>query len=206
MLKNKKSFTSFFLMITLISTSIAYIGGCGNSGQVQQVDKPGGLTLGDKAADFSLMDENGHLFKSSEVQPGWFLILIFYRGYWCGDCKNQLWNLKQDYSKFMTARVAVAAISTDSIEDSADFNQNWRFPFPLLSDPNLHLIDAYGLRHPHGHGIHDISHPSMIIIDPQKTIQFKYVGKNPQDRLQDDEILYVIQQIRNRLAKTTNQK
>jgi peroxiredoxin len=157
--------------------------------------KPGGLGLGEKAYDFSLMDSTGRLVKQSDLQQGWYTIIFLYRGYWCSACLNQLLNLKDDYPKFTALHTAVVAASTDSIEDSAAFNQQWRFPFPLLSDTQLHLIDAYGARHPQGHDGKDIAHPSVIIISPNRVVCYKYVGKTPTDRPTDDEILFTLQQI-----------
>ena len=169
--------------------------GCGGGDSDQQVTKPGGLQLGDKAYDFSLLDSTGHTVKLADLQPGWYLVVILYRGHWCSACQGQLLGLKDDYPKFTALHSTIVAISVDSIEDSADFNQQWRFPFPLLSDPQLKVIDAYGARHPQGHDGKDISRPSTIIIDSNKIVRFKYVGKDPTDRPTDNEILNVIQQM-----------
>ncbi|HJT22984.1 MAG TPA: peroxiredoxin family protein [bacterium] len=162
---------------------------------VPQATKPGGLGLGDKAYDFSLMDSSGHPVKMSDLKPGWYLVLILYRGSWCSACQGQLAGLKEDYPKFLAQNATVAAVSVDSIEDSANFNQQWRFPFPLLSDPDLKVIDAYGARLPNGHEGKDIAKPTTLIIDPNKTIRFKYIGKDPTDRPTDNEILFMLQQI-----------
>ncbi len=157
--------------------------------------KPGGLQVGDKAYDFSLMDSNGHVVKMGDLKPGWYLVLILYRGSWCSACQGQLSDLKEDYPKFTALHAAIAAVSVDSMEDSADFNQQWRFPFPLLADPNLQVIDAYGARHPQGHDGKDIARPTTIIIDPQGVVRYKYLGNSPVDRPTDDEILFNIQKI-----------
>lgn len=103
--------------------------------------------------------------------------------------------LKEDYLKFLAQHATVAAVSVDSVQDSADFNQQWRFPFPLLSDPNLQVIDAYGARHPNGHDGKDIARPTTLIIDSNKIIRFKYIGKDPTDRPTDNEILFTLQRI-----------
>jgi len=180
----------------LIWGLIAALGFCGCSKSAQTVPKPGGLQAGDKAADFSLMDAAGHPMKLSDVQPGSYLVLIFYRGHWCTACLNQLLNLKRDMSQFHALHAALAAVSTDSVEDSAGFNNQWRFPFPLLSDTQFQLIDAYGARNPKGHENKDISHPAVVIIDPQKIVRYKHVGKDAKDRLENDEILFELQKIR----------
>jgi len=157
--------------------------------------KPGGLQVGDKAANFALVDASGHVMRLSDLQEGWYLVLIFYRGHWCGACQNQLLNLKDDFPKFAPFHAALAAVSVDSVEESADFNHTWHFPFPLLSDSQLRLIDAYGIRHVNGHDGKDISRPTVVIIDSQKTVRYKYVGVEPLDRPSDDEILFTIQKL-----------
>ena len=181
----------------ILSLLAVLAGGCG-SNLVPQ--KPGGLQPGDKAYDFSLLDSNGKFVKMSDVQPGWYLVLILYRGSWCSACQGQLAGLKEDFPKFAAVHSTIMAVSTDPVGDSADYNQQWQFPFSLLSDPELHVIDAYGARHPKGHGGKDIARPTTVIIDPQKIVRYKYIGKDPTDRPTDNEIIFQIQQIQQREA------
>ena len=168
--------------------------GCGKPTDVPP-PKPGGLAVGDKAFDFSVMDNNGRVLNLSGVQEGWYLVLILFRGHWCSACQNQLINLKEDFPKFAPLHAALACVSVDTVEESAHFAEEWRFPFPLLSDTKFQIIDAYGARHPQGHEGKDISRPAVIIIDPQKIVRYKYVGNSPVDRPTDDEILFTLQQI-----------
>ena len=173
---------------------LGLLSGCGSQ-EPPVPQKPGGLQPGDKAYDFSLVSSTGQLVKMSDLKPGWYLVLILYRGQWCGACQEQLAGLKDDYPKFTALHATIVAASVDSLEDSAQFNGQWRFPFPLLSDPQLKVIDAYGARHPNGHGNHDIARPTTIIIDSNKVIRYKYIGKDPVDRPTDNEILFTLQQI-----------
>jgi len=183
-----------FILSGVLALALLAPVGCGNQPSVTSYQSRA-AGLGDKAPDFSLPDSTGHFVKLSDAQTGWYLVLVFYRGSWCGACLNQLLNLKDDYPKFAPLHAALAAISVDSIEDSAQFNDQWRFPFPLLSDTSLKLIDAYGIRHPNGHGVYDIARPTVVILDPHRVIRFKYVGTSPVDRPTDNEILSAIQQI-----------
>ena len=192
MLKTPKTIVLFLSLAALASGFLEFTG-CKKAAEIPY--RSGGLTVDDKAYPFSLPDSNGHILKLEDMQEGWDLVLVFYRGHWCGACQNQLLNLKDDYSKFTAQHTALAAISVDTIEDSAHFTQEWRFPFPLLSDTRLQVIDAYGLRNPNGHDGKDISHPAVIIIDSGKRVRYKYVGKTPMDRPADDEILFEIQKI-----------
>jgi len=107
-----------------------------------------------------------------------------------------LFGLKDNYSVLGAERIAVVAISTDSVDESSRFNNQWRFPFPLLSDPNLRIIDAFGSRHPNGHGIYDVAHPAMIILDPQKTIQYKKINNNADELPNTNEIISLVKNFR----------
>lgn len=181
--------TALFLLMTCLALT-----GCGNQ-EPPLPDKPGGLQSGDKAYDFSLSDSNGQIIKMSDMKPGWSMVLILYRGHWCSACQGQLAGLKEDYSKFLALHATIAAVSVDAVEDSAAFTAQWRFPFPLLSDPLLRVIDAYGARHPNGHEGKDIARPTVVIIDPNKIVRFKFIGKDPTDRPTDNEILFNIQEM-----------
>lgn len=168
------------------------LAGCG-----QSTNKPAlAIQVGDKAPDFSLPASSGHFMKLSDVQPGTWLVLVFYRGSWCHSCMNQLLDLKQDIQKFTDLHVALAAVSVDTVEDCSTFNNQWRFPFPLLSDTSFRLIDAYGARDiAGGNQKQDISRRSVVIIDPQKIVRYIHIGKEPGDWLDTDELLYNIQKV-----------
>jgi peroxiredoxin len=154
------------------------------------------LSQGDKAASFSLLDANGQKVKSTDIQPGFYQVLIFYRGSWCATCQNWLLDIKKDQPRFIEAHAAVAAVSADSVADSAAFNNQWRFNFPLLSDTDLKLIDAYGLRDPkHGHHGEDISHVGVVIVDPKGVVRYRYAGNEAFDHPKNDEILFILKQI-----------
>ncbi len=164
--------------------------GCGPSAP------PKVLQVGDKAPSFSLMDASGHWFKSSDVQPGYYLALFFYRGSWCGACENWLLDLRRDVPQFTAAHVAVAAVSVDPVDDSAIFNNQWRFPFPLLSDGEFHLIDAYGFRDPKGgHHGEDISRVGVVVVDPQGVVRYVRSAKEAYNHPKDDEVLFEIKQM-----------
>jgi len=151
--------------------------------------KPGGLDVGDAAYEFALPDSTGRTMRMSDVKKDWYLMLVFYRGHWCTACLNQMLDLKRDFDQFAALKTAVAAISVDPPDISAEFNASWRFPFPLLSDRSLEVIDAYGARHPQGHEGKDISKPLIIIVSPDRKVVFKYLGHSPVDRPTDEDLL-----------------
>jgi peroxiredoxin len=156
--------------------------------------KPGGLGVGDDAYPFTLIDGTGAKRSLKDVKPGWPLLLIFYRGHWCDACRNQLLDLKAGYDVFTRLKVAIACVSSEDPETTAEFAKTWKFPFPLLADPGFEAIDAYGLRHPKGNEGKDISKPGVIIISPQKKVVYKRVGASPVDLPANEELFEWFQQ------------
>ena len=167
------------------------LNGCASSAKPHAV-----LQVGNQAPNFDLVDSNGHRFDLYDVKKHWGVILIFYRGSWCEACEDQLLNLKYAYPKFLKLHFTLAAISTDSIATSYTFNHECQFPFPLLCDSRLRIIDQYGLRDPHPNNGKFISLPATVILEPNHKIYFKYVGKNPLDLPTVNEIINVLKEIR----------
>jgi peroxiredoxin len=150
--------------------------------------------VGEDAYRFNLPDSNGHKVKLTDRQAGWYLMLVFFRGSWCDACLNQLLDLKRDLGKFAEQKTAVAAISVDDTATLAEFNASWRFPYPLLSDRYLEVIDAYDARHPKGHEGKDISKPLIVIVGPDGKIAYKYLGHSPVDRPSNEELVEWLKQ------------
>lgn len=74
------------------------------------------------------------------------VVVIFYLGFGCLHCVEQLQAFAPMTEKFKAAGVELVAIGSDSHEslcESLDNYQGEPFPFPLLSDPQLRTFQAY---------------------------------------------------------------
>lgn len=88
------------------------------------------------------------------------------------------------------------AISVDSPEVSKDFAKKiasdgkGEVNFPLLSDPEHKIIDAYGLRDPgyEGQKVYGIPHPAVYIIDKTGKVVWAKIESNYRERPANDEI------------------
>lgn len=75
--------------------------------------------------------------------------------------------------------IKVFAISTGTQEELAEKMLPKDFGFPLLSDPDLIAIDAFGLRHPNGNPFGgDIARPAVLLIDEEGRITEKLLTEN----------------------------
>jgi peroxiredoxin len=67
----------------------------------------------------------------------------------------------------------------DSPDTNAVLARDAGLEFPILSDPDLHTTDAYGLRHPGGGPDgQDIAHSASVLIDRDGIVRWVYVTQN----------------------------
>ncbi|MDA1015085.1 MAG: redoxin domain-containing protein [Planctomycetota bacterium] len=74
------------------------------------------------------------------------LVVIFYLGYGCLHCAEQLQAFAPKASEFKAVGISIVAISTDNEEDLKISHENYKkgtFPFPLLSDSDLNVFKKY---------------------------------------------------------------
>jgi peroxiredoxin len=77
------------------------------------------------------------------------------------------------------------AISADTEEDSKAFIEDKGITVPLLSDPDLVAIKAWGV----AMDGEDIAVPATFIVDEDQIIQWKYIGENMTDRSDGEAVL-----------------
>tara|TARA_R110000850_G_scaffold23366_3_gene69118 strand:- start:2987 stop:3310 length:324 start_codon:yes stop_codon:yes gene_type:complete len=87
--------------------------------------------------------------------------------------------LQTHIKEFESRNVAVIGISTSTVGELKEKMLPMGFTFPLLADPELTVIDAYGLRHVAGYPMGgDISRPAIIVVGPTGLILEKMLPDN----------------------------
>jgi peroxiredoxin len=87
----------------------------------------------------------------------------------------------------------VAAVVVDPVETNAQLARDAKLAYPILSDPELHAIDAYGLRHVGGgHDGHDVAHSASVLIDGRGIVRWSFVTTNVRFRPTPDDVLAAI--------------
>ena len=100
------------------------------------------LEVGKKAPNFTLRDKNGESVSLSDFL-GKKVVLYFYPKDNTPGCTRQACAFAASYEQFKVQNVVVIGISKDSIVSHLKFAQKHDLPFILLSDPELHAIQAY---------------------------------------------------------------
>ena len=82
----------------------------------------------------------------------------------------------------------VVAVSVDAPEESAKLARALGLTFPLLSDPDLATIDAYGVRHDVDEGL-SIARPAVFVLDGEGRIRWRHFTDNWRVRVRPQEVL-----------------
>ena len=100
------------------------------------------LEIGTKAPAFSLPDQNGKEHSLSDY-IGKKVILYFYPKDNTPGCSKQACGFAERYPQFLEKGAVVLGVSKDSVSSHKIFEQKYALPFPLLSDPEKEVIQAY---------------------------------------------------------------
>ena len=151
--------------------------------------------VGRPAPKFSLEDTNDELWNLQRLQAGGPLVLIFYHGYLCQNCVRQLFEINRDLTIFNELNARVAAISSDpSARTRQRFEQYGRFGFPVLSDPENEVRQAYRVLRQTDGGKHaSYLRHGTFIIDRHGKVQWANVGDAPFRR--NSALLYQLAKI-----------
>ncbi|MBO4938983.1 MAG: thioredoxin-dependent thiol peroxidase [Oscillospiraceae bacterium] len=102
------------------------------------------LEIGMKAPEFTLSDKDGNTICLSDFL-GKKVVLYFYPRDNTPGCTRQACAFAAAYEGFKAKDVVVIGVSRDSVASHLKFAQKYDLPFILLSDPQLQVIQTYGV-------------------------------------------------------------
>lgn len=100
------------------------------------------LTVGEKAPNFTLPNQNGEMISLSDFL-GKKVVLYFYPKDSTPGCTRQACAFAGQYDAFVQQNAVVIGISKDSVASHQKFAQKNNLPFVLLSDSERTAIEAY---------------------------------------------------------------
>ena len=104
------------------------------------------LTIGTNAPAFSLPDQNGTIH-TLEQYKGKKVILYFYPKDNTAGCSKQACGFSERYAQITEQGAVVIGVNKDSVTSHKKFEEKYGLAFPLLSDPELEVIQAYDVWH-----------------------------------------------------------
>jgi peroxiredoxin Q/BCP len=102
------------------------------------------LKKGDKAPNFSALDQDGNSHKLSDYS-GKKLVVFFYPKANTPGCTAEACDLSNNYSRFTANNYAILGVSADAAKAQLKFKEKFDFPFPLLADEDKTVIEAFGV-------------------------------------------------------------
>lgn len=102
------------------------------------------LKPGDPAPSFSLLDQSGHTVSLGDFK-GRKLLVYFYPQADTPGCTVQSCAVRDAREDLGSLGVDVVGISPDQPDEQAAFDQKFSLGFPLLSDPDHAICDAFGV-------------------------------------------------------------
>ena len=104
------------------------------------------LAVGDAMPAFSLTDQYGKTFNSTDYVGKKVLVLFFYPKDESPVCTKEACSFRDSYSDFKEAGAVVAGINFASPEVHKKFADHQHLPYTLLSDPDNLVLKKFGVQ------------------------------------------------------------
>ncbi len=105
----------------------------------------GELKPGDAAPDFELKASDGKTYKLSDFKGKQALVIAWFPKAFTGGCTKECKSLKANGQKLREFDVAYFTASADDVETNAKFAKSLDLDYPILSDPERKVGEAFGV-------------------------------------------------------------
>ena len=136
--------------------------------------------IGKPAPAFELAAGDGKTYRLSDC-AGKSVVLVFYPMDNTPGCNKQLSALRDDKDKFDRANALIFGVNPAGRESHQKFCDGFGFGFPLLTDTDMKVAEAYGAKK----GTYNKR--TVVVIGPDGVVKFHRSGMPT-----DDEILEAI--------------
>jgi peroxiredoxin Q/BCP len=104
------------------------------------------LKVGDKAPEVTGITDTGAKLNLADVyNKQQYTLVYFYPRAGTSGCTKQGCSLRDSYGDLTQKGVAVVGVSTDTVAAQAKFKDDQHFPFTLIADTDLTVINAFGV-------------------------------------------------------------
>ena len=106
----------------------------------------GAMRKGDLAEDFELPDQQGESVRLSSLLHNGPVVLFFYPLALSGGCTQEVNHFESKRQEFAGLGAQLVGVSRDSVALQAEFAAETGISFPLLSDVDGEVAEAYGVK------------------------------------------------------------
>lgn len=139
------------------------------------------ISVGQAAPDFTLFDSDKNPVTLSGLK-GKNVLLLFFPQAFTSVCTKELCGVRDNISKYQSVKASVFGISVDSVFTLAKFKEEQQFNFPLLSDFNKEVAEAYDSIYKDWIlNMRGVSKRSAFVIDKEGVVQYAEVLESAGD-------------------------
>lgn len=140
------------------------------------------VDVGDTAPDFTapLVDDDIDPFTFSERDVDGPAVLAFFPGAFTSVCTNEMSTFESDLSAFEEVGATVYGVSVDTPFSQQEFREQNDLSFPLVSDTNKDVIDAYDVDMDFdAFGYHGVAKRAVFVVDEDDEVTYRWVTDDP---------------------------
>lgn len=126
----------FQFMFLAFSLSVSAQNGPSNQNQFK---------VGDNAPKFQGVDQNNKSLNSIEILKSKEIVLIFYRGAWCGYCMKHLEAIQDKLTLIEAENAKVIVVSSEAPFSVEKTIEKTGATFSIIADTNNIILDAFGV-------------------------------------------------------------
>lgn len=108
---------------------------------IGDVDKP--LSVGEKAPDFTGVDQNYNEIRLQQLLEKGDVVLIFYRGVWCPYCRRHLGELQDNLQFVLDEGASVVVVTPEQPEYIDEMVSRTGATFSIVHDKDYQIMRAY---------------------------------------------------------------
>lgn len=128
-----------------------------------------GPDVGDLAPDFTLESTQGPVTLSERLEKS-AVLLVFYPGDETPVCTRQLCDYRDNLGEFRGLGVEVLAVNPQPMDSHESFAEKHGLPFPLCSDPDKRVCNAYGAS-----GLLGMTKRALFLVDRNRRVRYRKV-------------------------------
>lgn len=143
------------------------------------------LQTGQRAPTFDLPGAGGGRIDRHSLTEytdnGWAVVLVFYPFDFHPVCTSRMCTLRDSEALSLVENTVVLGISTDSVYCHREFADEQRIDFPLLSDSDGSVAEAYGVLADEFDDHRGVACSALFVVDPDRRIQYTWLSDDSED-------------------------
>lgn len=174
-------------------------------------EKPEGLFINSKAADFKATDQNGTEIVLKDLRKKGPVVIMFYRGYWCPYCNKALKRINDSLQLIKDKGATLIAITPEGKQGVDSTIAKTGATFSIISDEGMKISSNYGVnfkvdertvgRYKNaGIDLLALNHqkdavlpvPAVYIINRDGAVTFRYFNEDYRKRIAVKDILQAL--------------